>query len=447
MLFTYVCIDNYLKHNGRLGFIITQTLFKSKGAGDGFRRFRLGNREHFRVLQVDDLTEFQPFEGATNCTAVVTFQKGKRTTYPAEYAFWRRKKTKSRINFDGDLDEVLEGIETKKWKAEPIEKEQPTSPWISARPQALSAMHRATGASVYRAYAGSCTWANGIFWLNIDAMNDAGEIIASNLHDVGRLENIQPVEAALEPDLLFPLLRGRNIERWRANSSGFLLNVQNAVKRRGLDEDLLKSEFPLTYGYLSKFEDILRRRSGFRKYFCKEVGKGAKKRLVPFAPFYSLYNIGEYTLAPFKICWREQAEFFTCAVVHEAKVAGSEKVIIPDHKLMFVPLQSADEAHYVCAMLNSSIATLIVKSYGVETQTSTHVLKHVRLPQFDRKNRVHQQLSELSERAHDVAGREDESSRQELKSTESKIDELAARVWGISETELADIQFSLADLR
>ena len=90
---------------------------------------------------------------------------------------------------------------------------------------------------------------------------------------------------------------------------------------------------------------------------------------------------------------------------------------------------------------------LIVKSYGVETQTSTHVLKHVRLPQFERNERLHQQLSELSERAHNLAGREDEASRQELKSTESRIDELAAKVWGVSGAELADIQFSLADLR
>jgi hypothetical protein len=91
--------------------------------------------------------------------------------------------------------------------------------------------------------------------------------------------------------------------------------------------------------------------------------------------------------------------------------------------------------------------TLIVKSYGVETQTSTHVLKHVRLPQFDRNNPVHRQLSELSERAHDVAGREDDSARQQLKSAESKIDELSAAVWEVSDSELADIQFSLADLR
>ena len=34
-------------------------------------------------------------------------------------------------------------------------------------------------------------------------------------------------------------------------------------------------------------------KSCFRKYFCDERGRA-------FAPFYSMYNIGEYTLAPYK---------------------------------------------------------------------------------------------------------------------------------------------------
>jgi hypothetical protein len=342
---------------------------------------------------------------------------------------------------------VLEQIETKQWKAEPIEANEPTSPWITARPKALTAMHKAIGQSVYRAYAGSCTWANGIYWLKLGRTNSAGEIVATNLHDVGTRENIRKVETALEPDLLFPLLRGRNLERWKANSSAFILNVQDAAHRRGIEEDVLKKRFPLTYGYFQNFENVLRQRAGFRKYFCKEVGKGANKRLQPIAPFYSLYNIGEYTLEPYKVCWREQARFFTCAVVESEKVAGKTKPVIPDHKLMFVPLQSADEAHYVCAMLNSSTTVLIVKSYGVETQTSTHVLNHVRIPQFDQKHKGHQRLSELSKHAHNLAKQETETSRKELQKIETKIDEVAAEIWGITDAELRDIQFSLSDLR
>lgn len=42
VLMTYVAMDKYLKDRGRLGFIITQTIFKT-GASEGFRRLQLGN--------------------------------------------------------------------------------------------------------------------------------------------------------------------------------------------------------------------------------------------------------------------------------------------------------------------------------------------------------------------------------------------------------------------
>ena len=42
MLVLYAAADRYLAPAGRLGMVITQTLFQSKGAGDGFRRFQIG---------------------------------------------------------------------------------------------------------------------------------------------------------------------------------------------------------------------------------------------------------------------------------------------------------------------------------------------------------------------------------------------------------------------
>jgi len=70
---------------------------------------------------------------------------------------------------------------------------------------------------------------------------------------------------------------------------------------------------------------------------------------------------------------------------------------------MFVPLHNKDEAHYVCAMLNCSIAVLIVKSCGVETQTSTPVLEYVRLPRYDSGEKRHRRLAELSMAMHELA--------------------------------------------
>ena len=350
------------------------------------------------------------------------------------------------ITIDDDLDDVLDKITTKQWSAKPVAAGEP-SPWLAARPKALGAMRNAIGASVYRAYEGANTGGlSGAYWITTTAKNADGTIVIRNMHDEGKIL-VRSIEAALESEFVFPLLRGRNVQRWSASPIAQLLMVQNVSSRRGIDEEELKQGFPLTYAYLLKFEEQLVRNEQLLRNFCKEVGKGANKRLVPFAPFYSLYNIGEYTLAPFKVCWREQAEFFTSAVAVSGTVAGESKVIIPDHKLMFVPLHSADEAHYVCAMLNSSPAVLIVKSYGVETQTSTHVLSHVRVPQFDRKQKSHQRLSKLSGSAHDLARGENEAVRKQLTKIEAEIDEIAAEVWSITDAELRDIQYSLSDVR
>ncbi|MGA2865448.1 MAG: N-6 DNA methylase [Verrucomicrobiota bacterium] len=441
MLFTYACLDNYAKQNGRLGFIITQSVFKTEGAGDGFRRFRLGDREPFKVLQVDDLSDFQPFEGATNKTAIVTFQKGKPTKYPVEYDCWR-KKAKATISLEDQLDEVLQKVEVKRWSAQPVDDENTCSPWLTARPKALEAARKAIGSAAYRAYAGACTWANGVYWLEITGKNNAGQVVARNLSDVGKLEGIQAVEAALEPDLVFPLLRWQDVRRWRATPAVFLLNVQNPKERRGYDEDWLKDELPLTYAYLLKFEKLLRQRSGMRKYFCDERGK-------PFAAFYSIYNVGEYTLSPYKVVWGRMGNELAAAVA-EAHINPhiGKKPPVPQETVMFVPCDDRTEAHFICGLLNSCVANFVARSYSTgKSFASAHLLHHVRLPKFDAIDKRHQRLAELSARAHQLAAETTEVPEKRLPEVEAEIDEQAAAVWDITSTELRDIQSSLADLR
>src|SRR4030042_6843017 len=126
MLMMYVAIDKYLKDNGKLSFVITQTLFKTQGAGDGFRRFRLGEKgQSFKIEQLDDMVDLQPFEGATNRTSVVTLTKGQSTTYPLSYLLWK-KISKGSISLDLTFDEVIEKTKRSNLKAQPIEKNNQT---------------------------------------------------------------------------------------------------------------------------------------------------------------------------------------------------------------------------------------------------------------------------------------------------------------------------------
>jgi len=107
MLFVYASSDYYLKDGAKLGFLITQEVFKSKGAGEGFRRFQLGEGKHLKVLKAHDLVSIQPFEGAANKTAAIILKKGEKTEYPVPYIIWSKKKGVGKIATDKLLNEVL----------------------------------------------------------------------------------------------------------------------------------------------------------------------------------------------------------------------------------------------------------------------------------------------------------------------------------------------------
>ncbi len=53
-------------------------------------------------------------------------------------------------------------------------------------------------------------------------------------------------------------------------------------------------------------------------------------------------------------------------------------------------------------------------------------------------------MAALSQRAHEVAAQEDEDA---VRAIEAEIDALAAKVWGLKEAELREIQESLEELR
>ncbi len=425
MLMLYVSADNYLKADGRLGFVITQTVFKTKGAGDGFRRFRLGDGAHLAVQRAIDLVALQPFEGASNRTAVLVLDKGRETTYPVPYVTWRKTKT-GRIPIDASLKEVQGRTRTIQFIARPVDGTKATSPWITASQAALAALAKVIGPSTYRAYEGSNTGGlNGVYWLHILAERPDGLLLIENLSDIGK-KKVPLVQAPMEHDLVYPLLRGRDVDRWRASPSAYILMVQDPSKRSGYEESWLKVHLPHTYAYLADFEPLLRQRSGYRKYF--DPDKDA---------FYSMYDVADYTFAPYKVVWREQASELTASAV-----VAEQQPSIPDHKLMLVPCSSAPEAFYLAACLNSAPARLAVGSYVVGIGMSTHVLEHVAIPRFDASSQLHRSLASLSRRAHQLAAEGVREARR-LRKIEGDIDRLAARLWGLTGPELQEIQHAL----
>lgn len=431
-LMTYVVADKLLAPGGKLGFVITQSVFKASGAGQGFRKFEIpaegGQPVPLRVRHVDDMVDLNPFEGASNRTAVFVLEKGKPTRYPVDYTVWRKNR-EARFTYDSTLADVTGATARLQFKAEPVNQADVTSAWLTARPRALRALRNVLGKSGYQAHAGAYTGgANAVFWVEIVLRRPDGLVVVRNL-TAGAKVKVDEVTEAIEPDLLYPLLRGRDVRRWRAEPSASLLLVQDPVRRRGIDESEMQARHPRTYGYLKRFEGVLAARRS--RGISDMVGKGA--------PFYTMFAVGDYTFAPWKVVWREQASEMVAAVLGEC----DGRPIVPDHKLMLVDCQSEGEAHYLCAALNSSAVRLAVLAYAIEIQMDPHILDHVRVPRFEPGNALHRRLADLSLAAHEAV-RQGHSA--ELERIEAEIDECAASLWALEAADVQEIRRNLAEL-
>jgi SAM-dependent methyltransferase len=377
-LMLYTAADRYLTDGGRLGFVITQTLFQTKGAGEGFRRF-----PGLRVFRVDDMVGFRPFEEAANWTAVILLEKGRETAYPVPYFKWRDR---------------FSAVEQ---EARPIDPARCGSPWM-VTPKGCPAA--STGAADYTAHLGANTaGANGVFWVEILGPG----IRVRNLAEKSK-RALPAVERTIEPGLLYPLLRWRDVRPYAAAPSAHILLAQDAARRTAIDETRMRTRWPRTYAYLLEFRERLLERAAYRRY----QGRAA---------FYAMYDIGPYTLAPWKVVWRRMDRRIRAAVVGEVEdpLLG-RRPVIPQETCAFIAADSENEAHYLCALLNSAAVNFIVQSHSVvggKGFGTPGMLDYLPLRRYDEGCAP---LAALSREAHRAPG----------DSIQQEIDRAAARLLG-----------------
>lgn len=242
-LFTYVCIDKYLQPGGKLGFLITQTVFKAKGQAEGFRRFRLGSTgDFFRIVSVNDFSKLRPFEGASNLTASFVAQKGLPTEYPLPYFVWIPKVSPV-IQFDESLENVTATCDRAKQSARPVNPEKVNSEWQTSSGSTAKAIKGIIGPSAYKAKIGARTDPYGVFQVRIiETLNNKHALI-ENCADAGK-KKIERIQRAVETDILFPLARGRDVGGWNVAPELYVLMTQDPVRRVAIDEKTFRKNYP-----------------------------------------------------------------------------------------------------------------------------------------------------------------------------------------------------------
>lgn len=421
-LFTYAVLDHFVKPGGVLSLVAHVSLFKTSGAGEGFRRFQLGEGDTFAIEEAHDFSRFQPFQTQAKVkikTRTLTFRsvKGKKTSYPVRYMRWE-KTVRGFVPGSSTWAEAAKRLSSTELIATPLRgvKHGRLSPWLTVQECQLADCRRLIAPSTYKphyeGHAGIFTGGlNGAFFLELLERNPNGTVLVRNLHDTGKIP-CPKVRATIEADLVYPLLRGRALGRWRYQSEGHVLIVQDPATQRGYPEEWLQTTHPLTWAYLKRFEKLLRKRKAIAKVFTSESDA-----------FYTMYAVADYTFAPFKVAWMDISDTMK-AVVLTGEPGTS--MVIPEHTVLFLTTKSEQEAHYVCAVLNSSAVGAIISGYAVDNHISTHPLENIVVHPYDSKDHRHLELARLSRKAHLAASNADEEA---LIGVQDGIDELVTQLY------------------
>jgi hypothetical protein len=408
-MITYTTADKWLKKDGRLAFVITGSIFKNPSSA-GFRNFKLEpnnpNSLYLSPVSVDDMKELKPFADASNHTVVAVFNKSLTVgTYPVPYREWINKphfpKT---IASHLSLNSVLNQVEIIEKEAVPVGKMG--SPWAVLQVGRYGLLQKMSGV---------CDWTsgrkgitadlNGVYFVPI--IETSGNQVKIQSRPEAGKKDIGPTRTAwVESNLLYPLIKGAgdfetcyirltNPDLIATQLFTFVPNSGITSKEYKDCENLINSaELAKTKLWFSSFYNLLNDRSTYR-------------RQMPGAPFYAVYNVGEYTFKKWKVVWPEMSSKFYAAVAGSAEVPGyGMRPFVPDHKIYFAAFNEKESAYFLCGLLNAPSVIEWIESHNIKIQVGD-IFKHLILPKLDKNNNEHLTLIDLVEKAHQTHERKD----------------------------------------
>jgi N-6 DNA Methylase len=372
-LFVYRAAQRHAAPHAMMGFVLPLSLFQSRHAGAGFRRFSTTEGREYGLLSLNDFSDVKVFGDAANRPAVAIFEVDKKSTYPTPYLEWVNDGTRGSIS-------KIEKL------CQPIDKDDPCSP-IVALPKGDTTSLAGIGKSQYQARGGVNTGgANTILWLNVLG-TDQSLLQVQNV-GVTKKARSEVRDGWAEEAVVHPMIVGLDVVRWKAQPSKHLLLFYSPDRpKKAMDEAKVREQFPNAYKFACQFRDELLARKEYHRW----GGVG---------PFYEVYRIGPYTFSPIKVVWQHTGfrGRLRVAVIDDRDRA----ITIPDQKVILIPSKDIDEAHYICAFLSSNFVSTTLQKY-LGTDASTHILDYIGLRLYSAANEHHRQLAALSQAAHQAA--------------------------------------------
>jgi len=418
MAVTYVSLDQYLKNNGIMVFLLPASFLKSTKGGEGFRKFEIirnGQNIPFSVLSVHDFSNVSLF---TIPAVAIKFKKNIAMEYPMnDYNMISQVGRRSKIDTHSNWDDVNKKLSVEVLSAQPVDMSNNQSAWLTLNDMTFA--NNVLDVSKPRYYKGrkgiEPAGAKGVYILKEPGKCDNGLLEIEN--DITRQRRQDIIDKGInkgkiEENYIYPMLGGRNISKWKVKSNEFMLVPHTSQYKYGIPEEELAKECPETYQWLDFYHDeLLKTRIQNGKFFNPKI-----------QPFYRLDNVGEYTYSPYKVLWKEQTGSMSAVVVStyynsvpnpNTDIFTDDKIIVVDSKVLMLDVYDESEAYYVCGIINSPNITDVIDGYAVSTNRGVDVLKYVAIPKFDTNNELHKKISEISKAIHELAKNDEDYSEME----------------------------------
>ncbi|ODU40865.1 MAG: hypothetical protein ABS92_11890 [Thiobacillus sp. SCN 63-374] len=405
-LISNVAAQNWLKEGGIIGFLMPENLIFQQSY-EGFRKFYLDGDKRLYFQRLVDWNKAgkpfapvghrflgffiaKPVRDYAQGVPVIQFEKKpndkEANIFPLKnYAHCQRFSDMAHIFNRTDIVALTTGTSTAFSYATNMDE---------GKKFALVA-----GECPYLGREGVEVFPQELFLLTVDKTKSVrkGKVYVSNYQSDRSKHKIAAGNFLIETDMLYPLVKGTDIERFHVESSPYVVPFPyDDHTRSPIKSERLTTLAPNLMAYLNA------NRSSFEEqtaYNDKIIGEKHKNE------FYALARVGLYSYGDYFVVFRDNTKW-QAAVVSKLPVPWSDEGKRPVFQNHAVSISqradgefiTEDEAHYICAIFNAPIvAQFILKSSDSRT---FKIRPPVNVSPFDPKNEKHRKLVVLSKQAH-----------------------------------------------
>lgn len=374
--YVWVCIHQYLRDDGHASFVMKRDIMKGP-AGKLLRTLQVADRP-LNVTHVHDFNKLRPFGDQVGANAAIyTVSADTQPRFPIETTSWTNGDATADFSTTAAVRETLTAEAT---GLIPLDGDDRTSAWIRE-----DAERRAVGECDHDIRHGVKDDAEDVFSIGRDRLSE------------------------LEPDLVYPYIKSKHVVKY--GLFGHELRLVPIEKAHEDNEETLKNQYPKTYKYLTERRGRLEDRSS------SWLQRGT---------FYNVFGLGDYTWADYKVVWCRlgfKPHFAVVSTVRDGDLG--EKMVVPGDHYMFIATNRKREAHFLCALLNSSIYQRSMKDIASEGKASLSksVVSQLEIPEWE-ETEESKRLAELSMQAHRIVPEHTDVSKRAY--NETTIDELEA---------------------